>query len=540
MKKILYASLLCVSMFSCTSDFEKIDTDKSGISSGVIGEEDLDPSINYLTMAQRAIYPDNSNPFPAAAWVLQVQSNLNIDIWAGYLCSGTNFNGGYNNQTYDLVDGWNSYMLSNWNSIMTQVFFMKKSYESSLKSEQDNAALAMGIITQVLASERTVDMYGAIPYSSFGESLPFYNGAEEVYSLFFKQLDEAQELLLKSEDLNSGDQAKDIFYNGRIDGWKRLSNSLRLRLAMRIVKVSPQLAKSEAEKAMSHSFGLIDNNENATRLRGSFLNGLCVLAQDWGDTRMSADMESILVGYNDPRLPKFFSKKDGQYRGIRLGSDFSANSGPLYSSLGDAFPQGATYETAPIFLFTSAETFFLKAEAALRGYAGAGDVKTNYENGIELSMRQFGITDESSISSYKTSSMKPANWVSLNQKVATNQQAICKISPAFSEATDNESKLEKIITQKWIAMFPGGSSVAWSEYRRTGYPRLFPAYKAYFTPTINVVYGPKVVNNARKAGIPQSEYQINNVLVKEAVDKYLGGKDDIGTHVWWDVDVPNI
>ena len=32
---------------------------------------------------------------------------------------------------------------------------------------------------------------------------------------------------------------------------------------------------------------------------------------------------------------------------------------------------------------------------------------------------------------------------------------------------------DRIITQKWIAMFPEGCE-AWAEQRRTGYPRLFP------------------------------------------------------------------
>ncbi len=36
-----------------------------------------------------------------------------------------------------------------------------------------------------------------------------------------------------------------------------------------------------------------------------------------------------------------------------------------------------------------------------------------------------------------------------------------------------ERNLERIITQKYIAIFPLGNE-AWAEYRRTGYPRLLP------------------------------------------------------------------
>lgn len=540
MKKYLYISLLCTAaIVGCTDKFEEIDTDKSGVSSS-FENSDLEPAINYLTLGQRAIYPDDSGPYPIAAWVLQVQSNLNVDIWAGYLCSGTNFLGGYNNQTYNLVDNWNGYMLDYWNKTMSQVFYMHKSYEQSAKSSADKGVMAMGILTRVLASERTVDMYGVLPYSSFGKSVPSYDGAEDVYKAFFSEIDEAQELLSSAQSSPEA-ASKDLFYQGDVSKWKRLSNTLRLRLAMRIVKVNPELAKQQAEKALSQSFGLIDDNTHNAGYTGAYINGLNVLAQVWGDTRMSADMESILGGYNDPRLPIYFSEHpDGGYRGVRVGSQFSKNSGGNYSGLGTAFPAGATYSTSPIYLMNAAESWFLRAEAGLRGFSGSGDVEEAYNKGIEMSMKQYGVTDQSVIEAYQNSQAKPKDWTSKDQKVADNQSAASNVTPKFGDATDKETKLEKIITQKWIAMFPGGSSVAWSEYRRTGYPRQIAPFMTYFKPTIDVSYGPKVVNNARKAAIPQTQYEVNPVFVEEAVDKYLGGKDDIGTHVWWDVDVPNI
>ena len=44
----------------------------------------------------------------------------------------------------------------------------------------------------------------------------------------------------------------------------------------------------------------------------------------------------------------------------------------------------------------------------------------------------------------------------------------------WDEGASNEEKLERIITQKWIEIFPLGNE-AWAEYRRTGYPKLMPA-----------------------------------------------------------------
>lgn len=538
MRKLLYAIILSVITLSCTSNFDEIDTNKAGF----IGDGDgvdKSPAISYLSQAQRLIYPDNSGPYPIAAWVLQVQSNLNVDIWAGYLASGTIFIGGYNNQSYDLVDNWNAYMLDYWSLTMGQINSMTKAYDLiTEKKTYDHTTMAMGVLTKVLASERAADMYGTLPYTSTG-SEPKYNSLEDIYNRFFEEIDYAQELLEKGESLIT-DGENDQFYKGDKLKWLRLSNTLRLRLAMRIVKVSPSVAKAQAEKALSNGYGLIADNTDNCGFTSNLINGLCVLAQAWGDTRMSADMESILVGYNDPRLPKYFSKNGDHYKGVRIGSVFEKNSGAEYSSLGSAFPLDATYEKSPIFLVNAAEAYFLRAEAALRGFAGAGDVKENYSKGIEMSMRQYGITDQSTINAYLNSTNKPIDWVSSNQAVATSKPAACKISPNFEEALDKEVKLEKIITQKWIAMFPGGSTVAWSEYRRTGYPRLIPAYQSYVAPQVVVSYGPKIVNNAKKAAIPQAQYNLNLDNVTEAVNQFFNGKDKIYTPVWWDVDVANI
>ena len=89
-----------------------------------------------------------------------------------------------------------------------------------------------------------------------------------------------------------------------------------------------------------------------------------------------------------------------------------------------------------------------------------------------------------------------------------------------------EEQLERIITQKWIAMFPNGTE-AWSEFRRTGYPLIFPVRSNY--PTSGVDTNKQI----RRMVFPQSEYSNNGAAVQEAV-KLLGGPDNGGTKLWWD------
>ncbi|WP_289290074.1 SusD/RagB family nutrient-binding outer membrane lipoprotein, partial [Muribaculum intestinale] len=56
-----------------------------------------------------------------------------------------------------------------------------------------------------------------------------------------------------------------------------------------------------------------------------------------------------------------------------------------------------------------------------------------------------------------------------------NTKGRVSIGVKWNEADDDETKLEKIITQKYIGNFPM-SAEAWTTFRRTGYPRLFPVY----------------------------------------------------------------
>ena len=100
------------------------------------------------------------------------------------------------------------------------------------------------------------------------------------------------------------------------------------------------------------------------------------------------------------------------------------------------------------------------------------------------------------------------------------------ISPKFNPAGSTEEQLEQIITQKWIALFPE-SVEAWSEFRRTGYPKLFPV----------------VVNNSggvvpdgqfiRRINFPLNERETNQAGYQGAVQK-LGAADNIGSRLWWD------
>ena len=95
----------------------------------------------------------------------------------------------------------------------------------------------------------------------------------------------------------------------------------------------------------------------------------------------------------------------------------------------------------------------------------------------------------------------------------------------WNDALSNEEKFAKIATQRWIAIFPEGIN-GWADYRRTGYPKLFPIVNNLNTDGVTVQRG------MRRLPFPQSEYNTNNANVKAAVSM-LGGADNSATDLWW-------
>ena len=89
-----------------------------------------------------------------------------------------------------------------------------------------------------------------------------------------------------------------------------------------------------------------------------------------------------------------------------------------------------------------------------------------------------------------------------------------------------ERNLEGVITQKWIAIFPLCVE-AWSEFRRTGYPKLIPVVENKSGGTIDS--GVMI----RRLWYPPLEYSENPKNIASAVAA-LGGPDNGGTRLWWD------
>ncbi|MGY0426161.1 MAG: SusD/RagB family nutrient-binding outer membrane lipoprotein, partial [Polaribacter sp.] len=450
--KYVFVLAIFINLANCTDDFENINTNPNGITQKSLTQMNNDIGDEFKPMFLNVF---NTTAAPN----YQLQQNLIGDVFSGYMTSPTPFAGNVNNMTYSLVDGWNGFPWGDaYGNIMPKVLKIKNTV-ASREDAKFKFFVYLANIIKVTAMHRVSDIYGPIRYSKFNDfkTTGEYDSQEVAYKAFFKDLTEAIDGLEpfvegdSEESKKSSNQFKPFDQsssNGKISMWRKFANSLRLRLAIRVSKIAPILAKTEGELALASNAGLMENTDMVINI-GS-VHPITTISGVWGDIRMGAEMESILTGYKDDRIKTYFNpaKKvslNGAYKGIRMGIAITAK-----TQYGDYSAIGSVIKDKTLTWMTAAEVYFLKAEAALRGWNGAGDAKTNYENGVRASFTQHGASGVDAYLVDNTST--PADFVdAINPK--NNIPYASDVKIAYNTAGTNEEQLEQIITQKWIAMF---------------------------------------------------------------------------------------
>lgn len=522
MKKIIYIFIaaLLFNISACTDNFEGLNENPYQIT-----DESLQQDFNNVG----AFYP----PMLKNLFGHQIEHNLSHDSWVRHLATPTPFVGGINNTTYYIR--WNTY----WNRIYGQIMSPAAQVTKVAIAEDYPVFVEWAKLIKILGMSRLTAYHGPVIFTKFGEEPAKYDSEPVLYNAFFTQLDEIQAVFNANMDY-TGLGKFDASYGGNIDQWNKLVNSMRLRLAIRLSKVDPALAKAQGEKALSEPGGLIETNGDnfMVSLYGAVFPPVTI-SFGWGDTRMSASMESILIGYDDPRISKFFDPATDDtlypdhpahpYKGIRNGAVLVAKGDRLtYSNISSDFK-----EVEDRRFFTAAETKFLKAEAALRGWVGAGTAQENYEAGVNLSFEDWGAGSAAAYladnSSLPIDYDDPKETGDVNDFVTRITNTI-----AWDDAADNEIKLEKIMTQKWINAYTN-SIEPWVDHRRTGYPKLPFNYKN----DSNADWGVIPADDFLRRQVFLTSQRENNAASVAEATTFLGGPDEIGTRLWWDTGGPN-
>ena len=552
---------LCLVSTGCTDKFEEINTDPKGVDDSVTDMVDK-------------IQSPLDNIIPPQEHRYQLWANLTTDIFAGFMM-GVNDFGGSNNYNYQLRP---DHCAQTYDDFYLYVFKYTSQYIPQCKALERFELAAMMQIANVAAILPVVTSYGPAQYSCVleGSDTYYYDSEETIYKRLFQDLKEAVEWLKDfrdsspSQDLLDDFKRADKVCDGDIDKWIKFANTLRLRIAMQLVKVYPDSQK-EAEDAARD--GVLTNSDSDVVLKSGLM--LFRIEDLWNDTRANANIISILQGYSDPRLERWFAtnnadiystddelspvvEKATKYLGVRQGVPMTRTEYQGYSKTSRV----GIPEQGPRPVLRVAEAYFLRAEGMLRNWnMGDGTPESLYNEGIHSAWASvlgdesgWAGTYESYINGFiNTEEGGDFDWElfeggfgsapyinyrnqEYNYYIEENgkQVGINRISVRWHDEDSPEKKLQRIITQKWISFFPTLSSVAWTEYRRTGYPKLIPIPS-------DLNYSNGAIDTElqiRRLPFTQSEYRGNTEEVNKALG-LLKGPDNGGTRLWWDVDKGN-
>ena len=526
----LLSALTLVVFAGCTRKFDGWNTNQHEATEDMMATDNLKTGAFFSQMERNVVlFKDGTN----LSSDYQVAQGLTSDVYSAYIAPTGTWYGGVHNGSYYFISGWiERTFTSGFASVMPAWQSISKIAEVQHLPE----VAALATIVKVEAMHRVADAYGPIPYNNYGSGTlqNNYSSLQDVYTKFFDELDKAIDVLTPYAQGNPEATVLknyDYVYNGDVVDWIKFANTLRLRLAMRVVYANASLAQTEAEKSINNPFGLISNlNERAALQHSanlSYYHPLYEIAYNFnaGEARMSASMDSYLNGFADPRRASYFTKADdGNYHGVRQGivtTTWTPYTGTKISNL------NMNMGTTQIVWMTAAESYFLRAEGALRGWNMGGTAQSFYNQGIAASFIENGLQASDAATYSANNTLTPIAFTDNSGQTGNNvATAPSTVTIAWNDADGFEPNLERIITQKWIAMYPDGPE-GWAEFRRTGYPKLFPVVANNSNGTINST------TQIRRIPYPQSEYNNNRVGVQSGV-VLLGGADGGGTKLWWD------
>ena len=283
-----------------------------------------------------------------------------------------------------------------------------------------------------------------------------------------------------SESVQATFSKQDILLEGNVEMWQRYTNSLLLRLLMRLSYVQEENSKSNVLEILNNEsqFPLLNLENYAPAHDDILLMPLLTYTDDLHHAFLDwinypapyYILENVLKPVNDLRIPVLYDKY-----GVTTNGNFTSNSEfnalPLTFKTSDqqanlehyAIIDSATFlfnTKLPGVLITASEVNFLKAEAYERW--GGGDPEQEYLNGIKNSIIFY----------YYLNSLNTINFNPLT--APTNQEIndFLSNSDSLQYTGSSAERLQKIWTQKWVHFGFLQSVQSWSEIRRTGYPQL--------------------------------------------------------------------
>lgn len=307
MKKIIYhltaiMSGILLLTTSCRDDMAKINSNPSQVT---------EPNISYL-FAQAVI---NFEPSGYLLWYYNAPMTF---AWSQMGVPTGGFTSTYT-QTTPTGDQGSQYIAVL--KYARDIEHVRSTLEPTESAKYANLASCVDILSIYLGIFDS-DMYGDRPYTEaakarYGGTLtPKYDKIEVLYNLWITQLDEAIETLTTATD-QIFPQNQDVVYKGDVSKWAKLANSLKLRIAARLISRDKAKALSIASEVANASCGVLDGSDD------DFLfNKANAITKDDGDkvyhwnqgflssTAASQHVIDFMLKNKDPRVRFFYRKNN--------------------------------------------------------------------------------------------------------------------------------------------------------------------------------------------------------------------------------------
>jgi hypothetical protein len=395
-----------------------------------------------------------------------------------------------------------NYVNNAWNGVFTSAL---NNYEIIITKAQTANPKYAGVakICKAYTYSIMVDLFGDLPFNEASKgannSAPHYDDAAAVYAACLALLDEAKTDLASPTGLTPG--ADDIMYGGNIVRWRKLANTLKLKLYNQVRKVqdvNTEIAALIAENdligpgedfEMPYGTSTQPPNRNPAFLAEYAGSGRESFVSRWFYDIMKGNNAGIFTGINDPRIPYYFynqktnttaeaaaNYQDGRFITRIFGTTLPNNIVTNLQTLHGLYPIGGRYDDG--------------AGGVAGGTSGPGNVGQRlipYFNRkfIEAEFLLDEMNDVAGAKTALTAGMNAA-FAKVNT-VAASVPGSIQIVPSIPAAAitaytnsilaaydlgTNAKKLEIIMTQKWIANYGYGID-SYTDYRRTGYPIMF-------------------------------------------------------------------
>ncbi|MDP4225459.1 MAG: SusD/RagB family nutrient-binding outer membrane lipoprotein [Bacteroidota bacterium] len=415
--------------------------------------------------------------------------------------------------------GFDSY--TNLTNLKRMVEFSKGTkYESSFKG------LAL-FMKAWYGFQMTLDM-GDIPYSETGQAedgitRPKYDKQADVFVSILNDLKSAE------ADFAAGTNfGGDIMYNGDVTKWRKLCNTMQLKVLQTISKKITPDQKARFAAIVSAGNLMVDNSDNFQLV---YTSAIGTNHPFWsGETNRTYVVLSKLVvdnlkALNDRRLFYFADPAPALIASGKLENDFNAYEGANTSLSSDAIAlnnQQGNYSLInlrytkdkagdPMLKLTYAEQCFIIAEAIEEGWV-TGNAKDYYESGVKSMLKLFMNLPTTA-----------THGMSINQAYIDNYFTG---AAAYATSGTKTDRLHQIWIQRWLIDFFQGNGLNYPQILRTGYPVLPLDPATSMNPDDKTIY-------PKRWKYPTSEQVSNPDNYKKAIDEQYGGYDGINQIPWW-------